>query len=202
MTRSRFIIAASSLPPSRCLIDSGRAVPVFRAGRSPTARCPSYEAASRDSRSASRARPAEPRGTAGRSARSAGTPAPRRRRPKIAPCGSSTATRITSRGRVAGTTPTNEATYFDVEYPPRGSGFGAVPVLPGDLVAGDRGGSASRPFGDDVPEHRHQLAGDRRRDDPPRRASAGRPRRGRRGAAAPRRRRSRSPRTPTPSASA
>src|SRR5262245_51690540 len=35
--------------------------------------------------------------------------------PKIAPCGSSTVTRMTRRGAVAGTMPTNEATYFDVE---------------------------------------------------------------------------------------
>ena len=35
--------------------------------------------------------------------------------PKIAPCGSSTVTRITSRGAVAGTMPTNDATYYDVE---------------------------------------------------------------------------------------
>jgi hypothetical protein len=35
--------------------------------------------------------------------------------PQIAPCGSSAATRITSRGLVAGTKPTNDATYRPVE---------------------------------------------------------------------------------------
>ena len=43
-------------------------------------------------------------------ARSARTPAPRRRRPRSRRCGSSTVTRITSRGRDAGTMPTNDAT--------------------------------------------------------------------------------------------
>src|SRR5689334_21022991 len=38
--------------------------------------------------------------------------------PKIAPCGSSTVTRMTSFGAVAGTIPTNDATYLVVEYPP------------------------------------------------------------------------------------
>src|SRR6185503_6622202 len=50
--------------------------------------------------------------------------------PQIAPWGSSTATKTTIRGRVAGAKPTNEATYFELEYPPWGSGFAAVPVLP------------------------------------------------------------------------
>src|SRR5215467_14067442 len=49
--------------------------------------------------------------------------------PQIAVVGSSTATRITSRGREAGTNPTNDATYFPVVYP-CGPGFCAVPVLP------------------------------------------------------------------------
>ena len=44
--------------------------------------------------------------------------------PQIAPFGSSTVTRMQSRGLVDGTNPTNELTYFDVEYPPStGSGF-------------------------------------------------------------------------------
>ncbi len=59
---------------------------------------------------ASPGRPAGSRGTAGRSRRSAGRPAPRRRRPRSTLAGSSTVTRITSRGFFAGTMPTNEAT--------------------------------------------------------------------------------------------
>ena len=53
--------------------------------------------------------------------------------PQIDAAGSSTVTSMTSRGFVAGTMPTNEATYFVVEYPPCGSGFAAVPVLPATL---------------------------------------------------------------------
>src|SRR5436190_2944491 len=50
--------------------------------------------------------------------------------PKIAPRGSSTVTRITSRGLLAGTNPTNDAMYRVLEYPPQGFGFAAVPVFP------------------------------------------------------------------------
>ena len=47
--------------------------------------------------------------------------------PQMAPRGSSTVTRITRRGCFAGTKPTNDATYADVEYPPEPSGLAAVP---------------------------------------------------------------------------
>jgi len=50
--------------------------------------------------------------------------------PQIAPRGSSTETRIASRGREAGTMPMKDATYRESEYVPSGSTFAAVPVFP------------------------------------------------------------------------
>ena len=86
----------------------------------------------------------------------------RRRRPRSSPCGSSTITRIASRGLLAGTSRrTRRRTCRRVAGRSR---LLRCARLPGHRVAGDRGLGAGA-LEDDVAEHRHHPLGGVPRDD-------------------------------------